>query len=235
MKLKIISPLIILIVCKHNCFSQFKEAAIPVLVKLDSIRSSTSVSKHFASLYFDVTSDAITHFSNSKPSIQRLMGRLEIKFADYFFKAVYAQQNKTPMPREWKAYYCDTTAPGLCYILMGINAHINGDIWQALVNEFSQKEIGELKPAFLLYRKQLLKNYRDIYESASESGSRIKLLHALSFGFDKVYGKILLRLWRKRQMKLAELYYSNKSQFEKKLNRLSRKMDGLNELIRKNI
>jgi hypothetical protein len=206
-----------------------------VLGKLDSIRKSPSVSRHFANIYFETVVGAIHFFSTADSRVQNLIDRMGKRFADYFFRSVNAYENKTLVPSEWKAYYADGNAPGLRYILFGINAHINGDIWQALVNEFSLEEIRELKPAYNLYQKELLKEYGRIYDEALASSSKIKLLHTVSFGFDKLYGKILLRRWRKRQIELAELYYTNKPQFEKKLGKLRRKMDRLNELIRKHV
>ncbi|MDP4265168.1 MAG: DUF5995 family protein [Bacteroidota bacterium] len=218
-----------------NAWAQQDDKVVYVLGQLDSIRKSPSVSRHFADIYFETTLGAVNFFSAADSKVQGLIDRMEKRFADYFFRSVYAHENSAVVPYEWKAYYADGTAPMLRYILFGINAHINGDIWQALTTEFSLQEIRELKPWYFQYQKGLLKDYRRIYNSALASSPKIKLLHVISFGFDRAYGKILLSRWRKRQMKLAELYYTNKPLFNKKLDKLHRKMDRLNKLIRKSI
>ncbi|MEI9810136.1 MAG: hypothetical protein WDO16_20965 [Bacteroidota bacterium] len=63
----------------------------------------------------------------------------------------------------------------------------------------------------------------------------MRLLHTFSFGLDELYGKILLKRWRKRQMQLAGLYFTDRSLFEKKRKKLQRKMDHLDQLIRRNV
>lgn len=218
-----------------NAGAQCDSKVVYVLGKLDSIRKSPSVSRHFANIYFETTIGAVDFFSTADTNVQSLIDRMEKKFAEYFFRSVYAHENNGAVPYEWKSYYSDEVAPMLRYILYGINAHINGDIWQALTSEFSLEEIRELKPWYFLYQKGLLKDYGRIYESALAASPKIKLLHTISLGLDKSYGKILLRRWRKRQMMLAELYFTDKPLFEKKLERLHRKMDRLNCLIRRHI
>jgi hypothetical protein len=147
---------------------------------------------------------------------------------------VQAHENNTNIPYEWKAYYADNTSSNLRYVLFGINAHINGDIWQALVTEFSLQEIRLLKPLYYSYRKKLAGDYNVIYEMAITSNTKIKWFHVLSFGLGKVYGRAMLHRWRKRQIKLAELFYTDKVLFQKKLDRLHRKTDRINNKIRRN-
>jgi len=215
--------------------AQYNCATLCVLARLDSIRQSPSVSQYFSSIYFDVVESAIPYLSKADTNVQCMMDRMEKRFADYFFRSAEAYQEKNAVSPEWETYYADTNAPTLRYILYGINAHINGDIWQALTTEFSLEEIRQLKPLYFSYNKKLLKSYDDIYESALDSSHTIKWLHTASFGFDRLYGKMMLGKWRKRQVELAELYFTNKSLFEKKLVKTRRKMDHLNKLIRKNI
>jgi Family of unknown function (DUF5995) len=224
-----------LLITVFYCRAQYNIGTKEVLVKLDSIRNSSSVSKHFAGIYFVTTIRAIRFFSKADTNVQHLADRLEKRFAYYFFRSVYAHENNSDIPNEWKTYYADKGSPMLRYILFGINAHINGDIWQALTAEFSLEEIRQLKPAYFLYQKDLVENYKTIYQLAIESNPRIKLLHSLSFGLDKIYGKIMLHRWRKKQIKLAELYYTDRKLFEKKLDKVHRNMDRINERIRRNI
>lgn len=201
----------------NKAHSQPNPAANSLMEKLDSICRSNSVSCYFAGIYFKTTAGAIDFFSTDNEKLTQLIERLSIRFAYYFFRSAAAYKNKTDMPDEWKAYYADSTAFSVRYILFGINAHINGDIWQALTSGFSLEEIRELKPHYFLYYKRLLEDYEEIYASALASSSKMRFIHAASFGFDKWYGKVLLRRWRKRQMTLAQLFYTGHVLFEKKL------------------
>lgn len=201
-----------------------------LMKRLDSVCHSNSIAGYFADIYFRTTDRAIDFFSG-KDEAAELIERLELRFASYFFRSADAYQNKADIPEAWKTYYTDSAAPSLRYILLGINAHINGEIWQALTSEFSLEEIRQLKQAYFSYNRSLKKEYNDIYASALASSSRIRLIHTISFGLDRWYGKQLLKRWRRRQMKLAELYYTDPDLFKRKLERLKVKMDRLNKLI----
>lgn len=206
-----------------------------LLIKLDSISNSSSMSRHFAAIYFETTIGAVNFFSTADKRVQELIERLELRFADYFFKSVNAYRNNEPIPEVWKTYYADSNASSLRCILHGINAHINGDIWQALTTEFSVDEIKELKPHYFTYYKGLLKDYKKIYNAALESDKKMRTIHAASLGLDKWYGKLLLARWRKRQINLAELYFLDKEKFEKRLEKLKQKKNRLDDIIRRKI
>jgi hypothetical protein len=211
------------------------EPVARLLIKLDSVRKSPSVSRHFAELYFETTVNAVHFFSESGDTIKGLVDRMQLRFADYFFRSAFAFREGLEIPSAWKTYYSDTSAPALRCMLYGINAHINGDIWQAITTEFSPEEIRSLKPHYLAYRKGLLDIYKELYRKALESHNLVGLLHRTSFGMDKLYGKHMLNRWRKRQLRLSELYYINRELFESEHKKLTLKMERLNRLIRKNI
>ena len=208
---------------------------IELLARLDSVSCSPAVSRHFATLYLTTTFNAVDFFYDRDPRTRELMERLEARFAGYFFRSVNAYHDKTPIPVEWKAYYEDPAATELSYILYGINAHINGDIWQALTTEFTLEEIRELKPGYFSYYKGLTRIYNEVYEMALSQSLKLRFLHTITLGLDRPYGRFLLAKWRRRQMRLAEWYYTNKPLFEKKKKKLERKKKHLDRLIRKNV
>lgn len=206
-----------------------------LLKELDSISNSASVSRHFANIYFETTVGAVNFFGSADKRVQELIERLELRFAEYFFLSANAHRDGHPIPEVWKAYYADSNATSLRYILHGINAHINGDIWQVLTTEFSANEIKELKSAYLSYQRGLLKNYRTFYAIAFESNMKMRKIHVASLGLDKWYGKLLLARWRKRQMQIAQLFFSDKEKFEKRLKKLKQKKTHIDDLIRRKI
>ena len=219
----------------YQCLAQISDRSVALLVRLDSVRQSQSVSKHFADIYFETTIGAVNYFSKADERVQQLVERLELQFAYYFFQAAEAYKQKEAIPRAWQAYFRDSSASSLRYILYGINAHINGDIWQALTTAFTAAEIEEIKPWYFAYYTELQKEYDIIYHSALSQNKKLKLFHRLTMGLDKAYGKIVLKRWRNRQVKLAVLYFNDRSLFEKKLKKLQAKARRLDRMIGKNI
>lgn len=226
-----------LIVTFFSCsvYPQVSNREIGLLQRLDSIKNSISVSRHFAGLYFNATSKAVGFFL-SKPEKERLfIQKLETSFADYFFRSAHAFAEGATVPEEWETYFKDSTLSPLQYQLLGINAHINGDIWQALVSAFSLEEIQNGRKSYFEFNKELINQYREFYNWSLSEDARIKLLHTATAGLDKLYGKLMLIRWRKRQMRLATLYFTDKIRFNKQLRRLNKKMRHINQLILHNL
>ncbi len=211
--------------------AQVNRGDIGLLQKLDSIKKSESVARHFAEIYFSTTVKANDHFLNRSKKENDFIQRFEARFANFFFQSAEAHSQRSPVPREWKTYFADTALSPLQYQLLGINAHINGDIWQVLTVEFSLEEIKENKDSYFSFQKRLKDQYREFYVSSRKSSSTIRLLHAATAGLDKLYGKMMLTRWRKRQLQLAFLYFSNPQKFDIKLKKLHQKMDQIDHLI----
>ena len=211
--------------------AQPDQGEIPLLQKLDSIQRSQSVARHFAELYYSTTVKATDFFLNRSKKENDFIERFERRFADFFFRSADAHMQHIPIPREWKAYFTDTALSPLQYKLLGINAHINGDIWKVLTDEFSFGEIKENRDSYFSFQKRLKDQYREFYALSRQSSAKIRLLHATTAGLDKLYGKMMLTRWRKRQLQLALLYYNNRQRFESRLMKLYKKMDHIDRLI----
>lgn len=202
-----------------------------LLKRLDSIKNSLSVSRYFAALYFNTTSRAVNFYLNSNEPEKKFIQRLETRFAEFFFRSAEAYSHGTAVPYEWKTYFADSSLSPLQYELFGINAHINGDIWQALTTEFSVKEIQENKGSYFSFQKGLIQQYREFYVASRKASSKIRLLHVATAGLDKLFGKMMLTRWRKRQLLLAILYFNNPQKFDTKLRKLHQKMEHINRMI----
>jgi len=215
----------------HFCISQYNDATHILLRKLDSIQHSSSISRHFGELYFKVTKTAVDYFSQEDELVQNFMKRLELRFADYFFAAAKLYERKKEIPAAWKMYYADTGRTSLQYYLLGANAHINGDIWQVLTNEFSLDELKKYQKYYYRYYKKLTPVLLEIYSKALESISKVRFMNSITLGLDKQYCKQMLKQWRKRQMRISMLWFTDKKQFEKKLPGLQKKMMQFDKLI----
>lgn len=216
-------------------YTQEKDIEIELLKKLDSISKSSSITRHFASLYFETTVLSIVFFANADPAVKSFIERLENNFAGFFFQSADAYFNKTEIPVVWQSYYRDSTLSTLQYKLLGINAHINGDIWQALTSEFSGKELMKNRNIYLRFQKALQKQYLRFYDEYVSSNLKTGLLNNTTLGLTKIYGKMMLSRWRKRQLRLAILYHTDKTKFEDALSSLTRKREELNRLILRNL
>jgi hypothetical protein len=213
--------------------SQASAGELKLLHKLDSISNASSVSCYFADVYFVTMENAIQFFANADNSAKKNIRLMELRFANYFFSSAEAYANKQEIPSSWQAYYADTSSSPVRHLLLGVNAHINGDIWKALVASFSLEEIKALKPTYNSYYSGLLDIYEDVYQTAYAESRLLKTVHTACFGLDKWYGKILLHRWINRQLKLACLYYSNPTRFREKQKSLDRKMDRMNRLVKR--
>jgi hypothetical protein len=119
--------------------------------------------------------------------------------------------------------------------LYGINAHINGDLWQALRDSYSKDEIKDIGNTVFLFHKSLLKIYINLYEEAKKQNKKIKTLHALTIGLAKSYGKHLLKKWRKRQINIATLYYSNQPKSGRLKTKTERKKNKIDKMITRHL
>ena len=216
---------------QHRVAAQLSGQETALLQKLDSLKKSESVAKHFAELYFSTTVRATNYFLNRSQREQDFIRRFEIRFASFFFRSAEARTQSISVPREWKAYFADDELSPLQYQLLGINAHINGDIWQALTAEFSLEEIQENKDSYFSFQKGLIKQYSEFYVASRKASSTIRLLHVTTAGLDKLFGKLMLIRWRKRQLQLAVFYFSNKQKFNRKLEKLHQKMEHIDRMI----
>ena len=218
-----------------NCFSQQELISSALITRLDSIRMSTGKASYFAELYLQTTMAAEMYIQTLPSEERQLMKKLEQNFASYFFRAVEADNSGNEVPDEWKNYFNGKQLSGLQRKLMGANAHINGDICQALVSSFSLEEIKMLKPVYKKYNKTINKVFGDLFESAIGSHKRLRNLHSITLGLDKVYGKMMLQKWRNRQLRLAVFNFERLKKFERVKKRTANKKERIDRMIIKRL
>ena len=211
-------------------WAQSPVAVPPVLLVLDSIRHQPGPARHFAELYYLTTINASEFFRHALEPVQSFMNRFELNFLKRFTDAADSFRLGKSIPEVWKSYFADTTYSQLQYHLLGINAHINGDIWQALVTTAQADTLELYKKAYIRYGKGLLIIYRNIYRSALQD-KQFRKWHNLSLGLSRTYGKLLLKHWRKRQWALAILFNRQKGRFVNKTRLVHSKMTHNNTLI----
>jgi len=231
MRLKNTSLLIICILFFSNAAPQVSDEEIRLLQQLDSTARSPSKARHFTRLYSETTAEAVLFFRKAGKKEKDFIRRLELSFAEYFFSAVEANQQGKDISAVWQMYFSDSYLKPLQYELLGINAHINGDIWQALITEFTLAEIRQNRRTYLRFQKGLNKIYNRFYSRANNTSQTTRMLGGVFIGFDRLYGKIMLLRWRKRQYRLATIWFTRPDEFNKKIRELDRKMNHINQLI----
>ena len=212
-------------------FSQSSLLSTGLIAKLDSVRVGADRASHFGDLYFKTTLDVDNYIQLLPPKTQVLMKTLEDNFADYFFRAIEANNNGYSVPEIWKNYFNVNSLSSLQLKLMGANAHINGDIWQAMTSSFTLDEIQMIKPAYKNYSRSLNKVFNDLFQMGIKSNNRLYRLHIITIGLDKVYGKMILCKWRNRQLKLAIFSNSDQDRFLKLKRRTDRKREKIDKMI----
>jgi hypothetical protein len=202
-----------------------------LLHKLDSASKASAPAKYFASIYFTTTEKAVRYYAGDHVTGRKLINRFEDNFAGLYFRSAAEYFSNSPVEDPWKNYYADSMARPVKYKLYGINAHINGDIWKALRQSFSLDELKTVRKDYLSFYRGLLLEYKEFYRQAYLESRTLRHLHLLTLGVDKIYGRILLKRWRKRQMRLALCSYTDKNKFESRLTRVNRKKDRIDRLI----
>jgi len=211
--------------------AQVSAGELKLLHKLDSISASPSVSAYFSDLYFVTMVNAIRFFEKAHDSSRYVIRCMQTGFAGFFFAAADSFVQQKSIPDAWQRYYADTTRTHLRHVLLGVNAHINGDIWQALARSFSYEELKKIRSLYFSYYHGLLDIYEDVYDAAYKINCSLRFAHAMSLGLDKWYGKKMLHRWLRRQMKIARLYYQSDKRFKKRLKKLGKRMRRIDEMI----
>lgn len=212
-------------------FSQEQLFSIALTAKLQSVSMSAGKESHFGELYLQTTIAGDVYIQSLPANGQQLMKRMEQNFAGYFFRAIEARYNETMIPAEWQNYFNGKELTALQLKLLGANAHINGDIWQAMRSSFSLAELKEIKPFYKNYNDPVTKVFDNLFENGIESDKRLRNLHLITFGLDKVCGRMMLHKWRNRQWKLAILSFENPGRFKRLKKRIDKKRNKIDQLI----
>ena len=210
-------------------FSQ-QQLSVAVTTRLDSVTMCPGRERYFGELYLQTTRLTDTYIEALPEQGKRLMKKLEESFVTYFLSAIHANNGGMEIPEEWKNYFSGALSP-LQLKLMGANAHINGDIWQALTDNFSAGEIGQVKPFYKKYNKYIGRSFDVLFQSAIRSDKRLHHLHLITLGFDKLYGRLMLKKWRNRQLRLAILKFEHPNRFVAMKKRIYKKRNRIDKMI----
>lgn len=197
---------------------------------LNKIAGTASVSGYFGLLYYKSTLAAEKYAAAQNPAPARFLTAFESGFAHYFFEAVNEAPQPASLPFSWQRYYSRQNLNAFQYYFLGMNAHINGDMWQALVKTHPYDSIKKYRQLLLDFQHPLTGLFDSTYRTCSKY-KNLSRFHRLTLGLDKWYGKRMMLHWRSNQIKLALLSYSNTARFSRRLKKTHHKMKRLDAFV----
>jgi Family of unknown function (DUF5995) len=197
---------------------------------LYKIAAGTTVSKHFAQLYYYAALQTDNHAAAQHPAAGQFVNAFKNKFAVYFLQAAQQEQQPQLQTFSWQRYYSPVRLNALQYYIVGMNAHINGDMWQALVQAHPYDSIKKYRRLLTAFQQPLNALFDSTY-TACRQFKKFNRFHRFTLGLDKWYGKKILLHWRKKQLRLALLYYSDTAAFKRRLAKTHRSMKRLDAFV----
>ena len=193
--------------------NQFNQTYLDSLL---SIEKGNTISKHFAGLYRQTV--LITNeFAKTKNQFaSNFILKLDDAFIPIFFQAHEAFVKRQEIPTNWKTYYQSDSLNSLQYQFLGMNAHINGDLHLALIQQFGYDSIKAHKKDLMSFQTVLNKIVDSVYEQ-TQAYPELKIFHDLTLGTNRIMAREMVRHWRRRQINLALLYYHKPKKYQRRL------------------
>ena len=220
-----------LLLCLKS-FEQKLEYPFIQLYQLDSLSRSPNITRHFGYLYYEFLKLVEAKLVTADTSTRRYIRYFEQVFAQFYIDACYAFVNNKEIPiHAWKAYFKDTSLQKGQYYLLGANAHLNGQLAEAIAHSYSAEEWPSIKKKYYLFNSCLNETYQLVYKEALTGSRRVRLLNIITLGLSKSLGNYYLYKWRKRQMRLTENYYRDKKKYNQLLQKINRKKDKIDRMV----
>ncbi len=212
--------------------SQDKSYPFHQLYQLDSLGETHSISRYFGLLYARFLRLVEQQLGKADTTTRRLVRHFEQVFAQFYIDACIAYKNGSVIHEPaWRAYFADSTLLPAQYYLLGANAHLNGQLAEAIAHSYSTEEWKQLKGKYYLFNRCLNETYRFVHRETLKSSKRARLLHFLSLGLDREAGNYYLYKWRKRQMRLTEYYFAGSPRYQRLYDKIRRKKERIDKMV----
>src|SRR5258708_3122613 len=112
------------------------DGVIAVMQSIDDLLPGDDGLKWFNLLYLFVTKEVRDHPPANGFADPVWLARVDVVFANFYFRAVGSFLNQAPTPSSWQALFEARHRPGIeriQFALSGMNAHINHDLSLALL------------------------------------------------------------------------------------------------------
>ncbi len=202
--------------------AQFRYNAA-LLDTLQQIACTPGTAKYFARLYYKVVETTNCYLARLPQPERQFITGFETVFAQVFFRSYGDDTARRRQQFSWQQYYAGEDLNELQYQFMGMNAHINGDMWMALKNAHGYDTLKKYGATLLRFQKELNVYFDSMYNNC-KGYAKVKRLHTCTLGMDRFIGRQMLLHWRKRQLRLANLFYTHPNRCQRKWERLKKKM-----------
>src|SRR5436190_587480 len=98
--------------------------------KIDSVAQTEGVAKYFAKIYSEAMTQITIGIQSKSPEIKQFLMKFDADFYKYFLNAVAADKMHSLSPTSpWYFYFSHPELKSWQLKLIGVNAHVNGDMW----------------------------------------------------------------------------------------------------------
>ncbi len=158
--------------------------------------------------------------------------QFESVYAGYFLNACMEEKSGKFSPASvWQLYFSSSDALSWQMVLLGVNAHINGEMWRALVENFSENDILRYKRQFLVLQQSVAKLYNPFFDTIMVQNNYLRFINGFTKGLARKFGERVVYKWRRRQLQLAILFYHAPEKFRKRQAMINRKKQRVDQLI----
>lgn len=200
-----------------------------VILQVDSIANTNTIASYFCKAYSNSMKNIAMQIKGFDFGAKIFIQKFEVGFANYFLTPYYANTNGNLLNGSvWKCFYSSNQAKPWQLILLGVNAHINGDFCHVLVDNFSEQVIRRYKRKMLALQPSIVKVYDDVFDTIRSQSSYLRCINFVTLGLAKKIGERTFFKWRKRAVNLAIMYYHNPEKFKRKeviVNKKKQKID----------
>jgi len=203
--------------------------------KVDSIAHSKGIASHFARAYSKLMGNIAIQMQTADREVNIFIKQFESVYAGYFLNACMEGKNGDfSHASVWQLYFSSSDAQSWQLVLLGVNAHINGEMWRALVDNFSQNDIRRYKRQFLMLQKSVAKLYNPFFDTIMAQNNYLRFINGFTKGLARKFGERVVYKWRRRQVQLAIVFYHAPEKFRKRQSTIIRKKQKVDQLILRN-
>jgi hypothetical protein len=120
-----------------------------LLVRMDALvaelRAEGSAGRYFLSTYTRTTRAVAAALEDGRFEDPTWVEEWDVVFADLYLEALRAyRRDRSAAPRPWRlAFEADPSLPPIAHLLLGMNAHINYDLPQALIEVIPPEDVDD--------------------------------------------------------------------------------------------
>ena len=215
-------------------FDKNSATFVNMVRQVDSISHTAGIASHFAKIYAASMGNINAQLKGLDSNAQSFVKKFEISFIGYFLEACDEYNSGKQVGPVWNFYFTHPNVEPWQLTMIGVNAHINGDIWKGLVKNFSEEEISRNKKHLLAFQSSISRAFQPFFEELLQESSYLRFMDNFTKGAARRYGEWLIYNWRRRQIDLATLYFTDPEKFKKQFAAINKKKQHIDEKILRN-